>query len=116
MTVIAIVPLPAAALEPMRPIALVVLCAISAAVGASADHYWTQLSSLAGLDWGKPTSSVQANAPDAKTTTANRSAGRDEVLGDRVRCDVRYQELKLPESEYRAFFDHCMGNTASTNK
>jgi len=29
---------------------------------------------------------------------------------------VRYQELKLPESEYRAFFDHCMGITGSTNK
>ena len=26
-----------------------------------------------------------------------------EVLGDRVRCDVRYTELKIPESEYREF-------------
>jgi hypothetical protein len=34
------------------------------------------------------------------------------VLGDRVRCDVRYQELKLPESEYRAFFKRCMGTPA----
>jgi hypothetical protein len=34
-----------------------------------------------------------------------------QILGDRVRCDVRYQELKLAESEYRAFFDRRMGNT-----
>jgi len=37
-------------------------------------------------------------------------------FGDRVRCDVRYTELKIPESEYRAFFDQCMGKTGSTNK
>jgi hypothetical protein len=35
-----------------------------------------------------------------------------EVLGDRVRCDVRYGELHLPESEYRSFFDKCMGSAA----
>ena len=25
---------------------------------------------------------------------------------------MRYQELKLPESEYRVFFDRCMGTPA----
>jgi hypothetical protein len=35
--------------------------------------------------------------------------GKVEVLGNRVRCDNRYQELKIPESEYRAFFDQCIG-------
>jgi hypothetical protein len=99
----------------MRPILVITLCLVSAAVGAGIDHYWNDLSSLAGLDWGK--SSARPKASEAKPSTANSSvAGKDEVLGDRVRCDVRYQELKLPESEYRAFFDHCMGNTGSTNK
>jgi len=42
--------------------------------------------------------------------------GKIEVLGDRVRCDVRYTELKIPESEYREFFDQCMGYTGSTKK
>jgi len=101
----------------MRAISVVALCIVSAAAGAGIDHYWNDLSSLAGLDWGKPTSSTRPKASEAKPSTANPSAaGWGEVLGDRVRCDVRYQELKLPESEYRAFFDHCMGITGSTNK
>jgi hypothetical protein len=33
-----------------------------------------------------------------------------EVLGDRVRCDVRYQELKLPPAQYQAFKRKCMGS------
>jgi hypothetical protein len=94
----------------MRAMSVVALCIVSAAVGVGVDHYWNDLSSLTGLDWGKPSSSQRANASEAKPTPANPSAaGRDEVLGDRVRCDVRYQELKIPKSEYRAFFDHCMG-------
>ena len=101
----------------MRAISVVALCIVSAAVGAGIDHYWNQLSSLGGLDWGKPISSLRPKTSEAKPTTAAPSAaGQDEVLGDRVRCDVRYQELKLPESEYRAFFDRCMGNTGSTNR
>jgi hypothetical protein len=101
----------------MRPVFVAVLCVISAAVGAGIDHYWDNLPWFAGTDIGRLPSSTGTNAPEAKPTTANPSGGgRDEVLGDRVRCDVRYQELKLPESEYRAFFDKCMGNTASTTK
>ena len=83
----------------MRPLPVIALCIVSAAVGAGIDHYRNDLSSLAGLDWGKPTSSP-SNASEAKPSTAYPSvAGKGEVLGDRVRCDVRYQELKLPESE-----------------
>ena len=33
-----------------------------------------------------------------------------EVLGDRVRCDVRYQELKLPPAQYQAFKRKYMGS------
>jgi hypothetical protein len=101
----------------MRAMSIFALCIVSAAAGAGIDHYWNDLSSLAGLDWRKPASLLRPNVSQAKPNAANPSAaGRDEVLGDRVRCDVRYQELKLPESEYRAFFDHCMGATGSTNK
>ncbi len=37
----------------MRSTSVVVLCGISAAVGAGIDHYWEQLSPLAGLYWSK---------------------------------------------------------------
>jgi len=33
-----------------------------------------------------------------------------EVLGDRVRCDIRYQELKVPATEYQSFKRKCMGD------
>ena len=96
---------------------MIVLCGVSAAVGAGIDRYWDNLPWFAGTDRDGLPSFTGTNAPEAKPTTANPSGGGSvEVLGDRVRCDVRYQELKLPESEYRAFFDKCMGNTASTNK
>ena len=32
-----------------------------------------------------------------------------EVLGDRVKCDVRDQELKIPADEYQSFKRKCMG-------
>jgi hypothetical protein len=100
----------------MRFTSVVVLCGISAAVGAGIDHYWEQLSPLAGSYWSKMRSLAGSNALQTDQTTASRSgAGKVEVLGDRVRCDNRYIELKIPESEYRTFFDRCMG-TASTNK
>jgi hypothetical protein len=37
------------------------------------------------------------------------------VLGDRVRCDVRYQELKIPPDEYQSFKRKCMGEKYSDN-
>ena len=52
----------------------------------------------------------------AQTSVPSLLPKNVEVLGDRVRCDVRYQELKLPESEYRAFFSRCMGTPAKTGK
>jgi hypothetical protein len=88
----------------MRPISVVVLCVISAAVGAGIDHYWGKLRSIAG-----------SSPPTDQKTASPSGAGKVEVLRDRVRCDNRYIELKIPESEYRTFFDQCMG-TASTNK
>ena len=66
----------------MRTISVLSLCIVSAAVGAGIDHYWNDLSSLAGLDWGKPTSSPRPKASEAKPNTANSSAaGKNEILG-----------------------------------
>jgi len=48
----------------------------------------------------------------AQTSVPSLLLKNVEVLGNRVRCDVRYQELKLPASEYRVFFDRCMGSSA----
>jgi hypothetical protein len=93
----------------VRPVLVIVLCIVSAALGAGIDHYWNDLTSLAAGDGGKP----RPVAPESRSTAA--IPGRDEVLGDRVRCDVRYQELKLQPSEYRAFFDHCMGSPTGEN-
>jgi hypothetical protein len=101
----------------MRPISVIVLCVISAAVGAGIDHYWEKLPADAGLYWNKVRSLAGSNVPQTGQKTASPSGvGSVEVLGDRVRCDVRYTELKIPESQYRAFFDQCMGNTGSTKK
>ena len=100
----------------MRPLSVIVLCGISVAVGAGIDHYWEKVPSFAGVYWSKLPSFARSNAPTIEQTSNPSGGGGVEVLGDRVRCDVRYQELKLPESEYRAFFDKCMGNAASTNK
>jgi serine protease Do len=35
-----------------------------------------------------------------------------EVLADKVKCDFRYQELKLPPAEYESFKGQCMGQTS----
>jgi hypothetical protein len=48
----------------------------------------------------------------AQTSVPSLLPKNVKVLADRVRCDVRYQELKLPETEYRAFFKRCMGTPA----
>jgi len=101
----------------MRSLSVMVLCIISAAVGAGINHYWDQLSPLVEPYWTKIQSFTQSNAPQTEQqTTSPSDLGKVEVLGNRVRCDNRYQELKIPESEYRAFFDQCMGNTDSTKK
>jgi hypothetical protein len=89
------------------------LCIISAAIGAGIDRYYgsTIQEALVGLI-GSPQlqSSVSPKAAVAATPSSN-----SEVLGDRVRCDVRYQELKIPPSEYQTFKRKCMGEKYSNN-
>jgi hypothetical protein len=101
----------------MRFRSAVVLCLISGVAGAAIDHNWEQLSLLADFYWNKLRTFAGVNALQTEEyTTSPSSLGEVEVLGNRVRCDNRYQELKIPESEYRAFFDQCMGNMGSTKE
>jgi hypothetical protein len=83
----------------MRLGLVLALCLVSAAFGAGIDHYWTNLGNLLPT---KETAAVQTASPPSEPNKA-------EVLGDRVRCDVRFGELHLPDSAYRSFFDRCMG-------
>jgi hypothetical protein len=80
---------------------------VSAAIGAAIDHYWTDAVLLLR----------SKQAQSAEPTTSPRSQENNvEVLGDRVKCDVRFTELHLADSEYRSFFDKCMGNAADADK
>jgi hypothetical protein len=71
-----------------KPFAVCALCVISAAFGAAIDRY------LAGaIEQGG--SHLQL-AVSPKAAVAAPAEMNVEVLGDRVRCDFRYQELKIP--------------------
>ena len=74
----------------MRLSLVVALCVISAAIGAGIDHYWDDAVLLLRP---KPSETVEATKPSASEDK------KVEVLGDRVRCDVRFTELGLPVSE-----------------
>jgi hypothetical protein len=78
-----------------KPFAVCALCVISAALGAAIDHYLAPRLEGAVSPKGAVAAPVETNV---------------EVLGDRVRCDVRYQELKIPATEYPSFKRKCMGD------
>jgi hypothetical protein len=80
-----------------KPFAVCALCIISAAMGAAIDHYL-----VGAIEQGDPVSPKAAVAAPVEMNV--------EMLGDRVRCDVRYQELKIPASECRSFKRKCMGD------
>jgi hypothetical protein len=61
------------------------------------------------IDQGGP-QLQQAVSP--KAAVAAPAEMNVEVLGDRVRCDIRYRELKIPPGEYQAFKHKCMVETA----
>ena len=81
-----------------KPLAVCALCIISAACGAAIDHY---LAEAVGRHLERAVSPKAAVAAPPEMNV--------EVLGDRVRCDFRYQELKIPETEYQSFKRKCMG-------
>jgi hypothetical protein len=84
-----------------KAVAVCALCIVSAVVGAGIDHYFA-----VAIEQGAPRlqQAVSSNAAVAAPAEMNV-----EVLGDRVRCDVRYQELKISPDEYQSFKRKCMG-------
>jgi hypothetical protein len=84
-----------------------VLCLVSGALGAGIDHYWSDLVPLVAPYLQLKSTAVQTAVPASDQKKA------EEVLGDRVRCDVRFGEVHLPNDEYRSFFDRCMGTAQS---
>ncbi len=88
-----------------RAFAVCALCIISAAVGAGIDHYLPLV-----IEQGGP---QLTQAVTLKAATAAPAEMNVEVLGDRVRCDVRYRELKIPPDEYQPFKRKCMGEKYS---
>jgi hypothetical protein len=88
-----------------KAVAVCALCIVSALVGAGIDHYFA-----VAIEQGGP-HLQQAISP--KAAVAAPAEMNDEVLGDRVRCDVRYQELKLSPEEYQSFKRKCMGDKYS---
>jgi hypothetical protein len=90
-----------------KTFAVCALCIISAVVGAAVDHYFA-----VAIEQGGPRLE-RAVAP--KAAVAAPAEMNVEVLGDRVRCDIRYQELKIPPDEYQSFKRKCMGSKYSDN-
>jgi len=85
-----------------KPFVVCGLCIISAAMGAAIDHY------VAGaIEQGGP---HLERAVSLKAAVAAPAEMNVEVLGDRVRCDVRYQELKIPATDYQSFKRKCLGD------
>ena len=46
---------------------MIVLCIVSAGVGAGIDHYWNDLTSFAAADGGKP----RPDTPESRSTAAS---------------------------------------------
>jgi hypothetical protein len=90
-----------------KAIAVCALCIASAAVGAAVDRYFA-----VAIEQGGPQLERAVSPKAAVAATAGTNV---EVLGDRVRCDVRYQELKLSPDEYQSFKRKCMGEKYSDN-
>jgi hypothetical protein len=84
------------------------LCIISTAIGAGTEPYFEK-----SIEQGLSHRLQQAVTP--KAAVAAPADAIAEVLGDRVKCDVRYQELKIPLDEYQSFKRHCMGEKYSDN-
>jgi hypothetical protein len=96
-----------------KPLVVCGLCIMSAAFGAATDRYIGKSIQDGVIDLVGGTHLQQAVSP--KAAVAGPADSKFEVLGDRVRCDVRYQELKIPAEEYPSFKRKCMGENYSDN-
>jgi hypothetical protein len=80
-----------------KPFTVCALCIISTAMGAGIEPYFEK-----SIDQGltkliRDHNLQQAVSP--KAAVASPEKMNVKVLGDRVKCDVRYQELKIPADE-----------------
>ena len=96
-----------------KPFTVCALCIISAAVGAGIEPYFEKSIEQGLTELIRGHHLQQAVSP--KTAVAAPAESNIKVLGDRVRCDVRYQELKIPPDEYQSFKRKCMGEKYSDN-
>jgi hypothetical protein len=96
-----------------KPFAVCALCIISTAVGAGIEPYFEKSIDKALTQVIRGHHLQQAVGP--KAAAAAPADANVEVLGDRVKCDVRYQELKIPPEEYQPFKRKCMGKKYSVN-
>ena len=96
-----------------KTFAVCALCIISAAIGAGIDHYFGVAIEQGVVELFSGPHLQQAVSPKAAVVAP--ADANVEVLGDRVRCDVRYQELKIPPDEYQSFKRKCMGEKYSDN-
>ena len=94
-----------------KPIAVCALCIISAAIGAGVDHYLGTMIEQGLVSGAHLERAISPKAAVAGSAEMNGA----EVLRDRVKCDVRYQELKIPPDEYQSFKRKCMGENYSDN-
>lgn len=85
-----------------KPLMICALCIISATFGAAVDRYLVR-----ALDHGGSDPERAVSLKDAVAASAGMNI---EVLGDKVRCDIRYEELKIPATEYQWFKRKCMGD------
>jgi hypothetical protein len=96
-----------------KPFTVCALCIIFAAVGAGIEPYFEKSIEQGLTELIRGHHLQQAISP--KAAVAAPAEMNVEVLGDRVRCDVRYQELKIPPDEYQSFKRKCMGDKYSDN-
>jgi hypothetical protein len=89
------------------------VCIISAGIGAGIDHYYGVAIQQALVELTQEPHLQEAVSP--KAAVAAPADTNVEVLGDRVKCDVRYQELKIPADQYQSFKRKCMGDKYSDN-
>jgi hypothetical protein len=94
-----------------KPLVVGVFCIISAALGAAVGNYLAGGIEHGGSHLGQAVAPKPANAAPGDTNVD--MLGDVEVLGDRVRCDVRYTELKIPPEAYQSFKRKCMGKNFS---
>jgi hypothetical protein len=97
----------------VKAFAVCAFCIISAGLGAGIDHYFGKSIEQGLVELIRGRHLEQAVSP--KAAVAAPAEANAQVLGDRVRCDIRYQELKIPPGEYQLFKRKCMGEKYSDN-